>query len=131
MVNYWEEHTRIFKNRYHERSNAESTNSAFKRKFGVSSLAENEIAESKTAIKVLIYNINLLIRYKIKRWRYWTSPYPIFPITYNDVLYLEEFIRLRVLLQTWFPFYRNTNTKNYLSLGSIAIHSHIHIHYQL
>ena len=35
MMKYREEHPRAFKNRYHKRSNAvESTNSAFKRKFG-------------------------------------------------------------------------------------------------
>jgi transposase len=34
IMKFTEEHPVAFKNRYHKRSNAESTNSAFKRKFG-------------------------------------------------------------------------------------------------
>ena len=67
MMKYREEHPRAFKNRYDKRSNAESTNSAFKRKFGdiVNSRKWN-MQRIETGIKVLIYNIRLLIRYRIR-----------------------------------------------------------------
>jgi transposase len=64
---YREEHPVAFKNRYHKRSNAESTNSASKRKF--SDILNNRkwnMQKIETGIKVVIYNIRLLIRYRIR-----------------------------------------------------------------
>lgn len=67
MMKYREEHPRAFKNRYHKRSNAESTNSAFKRKFGdILHSRKWNMQKIETGIKVLIYNIRLLIRYRIR-----------------------------------------------------------------
>jgi transposase len=67
MMKYREEHPRAFKNRYHKRSNAESTNSAFKRKFGdILHSRKWKMQRIETGIKVLIYNIRLLIRYRIR-----------------------------------------------------------------
>ena len=67
MMNYWEEHPAAFKNRYRKRSNAESTNSAFKRKFGdILHSRKWKMQRIETGIKVLIYNIRLLIRYRIR-----------------------------------------------------------------
>jgi hypothetical protein len=68
MMKYREEHPRAFKNRYNKRSNAtESTNSAFKRKFGdILHSRKWKMQKIETGIKVLIYNIRLLIRYRIR-----------------------------------------------------------------
>lgn len=67
MMKYREEHPRAFKNSYHKRSNAESTNSAFKRKFGdILHSRKWNMQKIETGIKVLIYNIRLLIRYRIR-----------------------------------------------------------------
>ena len=68
MMKYREEHPRVFKNSYHKRSNAtESTNSAFKRKFGdILHSRKWKMQKIETGIKVLIYNIRLLIRYRIR-----------------------------------------------------------------
>ena len=68
MMKYREEHPRAFKNRYHKRSsNAESTNSAFKRKFGdILASRKWNMQKIETGIRVVIYNIRLLIRYRIR-----------------------------------------------------------------
>jgi transposase len=67
MMKYWEEHPVAFKNRYHKHSNAESTNSAFKRKFGdILNSRKWNMQRIETGIKVVIYNIRLLIRYRIR-----------------------------------------------------------------
>jgi len=67
MMKYREEHPRAFKNSYHKRNNAESTNSAFKRKFGdILASRKWNMQKIETGIKVLIYNIRLLIRYRIR-----------------------------------------------------------------
>ena len=52
---------------YHKRSNAESTNSAFKRKFGdILASRKWNMQKIETGIRVVIYNIRLLIRYRIR-----------------------------------------------------------------
>jgi len=67
MIKYIEEHPRAFKNSYHKRNNAESTNSAFKRKFGdILASRKWNMQKIETGIKVVIYNIRLLIRYRIR-----------------------------------------------------------------
>ena len=68
MMKYREEHPRAFKNRYHKRSNAESTNSSFKGKYGEFLLSLKWHTQKREAgLKVLTYNIRQLIRYRIRQ----------------------------------------------------------------
>jgi transposase len=67
MMKYRKEHPVAFKNRYHKRSNSESTNSAFKRKFGdILRSRKWKMQKIEAGLKVVIYNIRLLVRYRIR-----------------------------------------------------------------
>jgi hypothetical protein len=66
MVEFREEHPEAFEERYHERSNAESTNSSFKGKYGEFIRSRTWHTQKREAgLKVLAYNTRQLIQYKI------------------------------------------------------------------
>jgi len=67
MIRYREEHPKAFENRYHKRSNSESTNSSFKRKYGELLYSRKwKTQKTEAGLKVITYNIRLLIRYRIR-----------------------------------------------------------------
>jgi transposase len=67
MMEFREEHPVAFENRYHKRSNAESTNSSFKGKYGEFLKSRIWHTQKREAgLKVLTYNIRQLIRYRIR-----------------------------------------------------------------
>jgi transposase len=67
MVKFREKHPKAFKNRYHKRSNVESTNRSFKGKYGEFLRSRVWHTQKREAgLKVLTYNIRQLIRYRIR-----------------------------------------------------------------
>jgi transposase len=67
MIKYREEHLKAFENKYHKRSNSESTNSSFKRKYGEFLYSRRWKTQKREAgFKVITYNLRLLIRYRIR-----------------------------------------------------------------
>ena len=67
MMRYKEEHPKAFENRYHKRSNAESTNSSFKGKYGEFLHSRQWYTQKREAgLKVITYNIRQLIRFRIR-----------------------------------------------------------------
>lgn len=67
MMQYREEHPRAFENRYHKRSNVESTNSSFKGKYSEFLYSRRWHTQKREAgLKVLVYNIRQLIRFRIR-----------------------------------------------------------------
>ena len=67
MMRYREEHPKAFEKRYHKRSNSESTNSSFKRKYGEFLYSRKWKTQKREAgLKVITYNLRLLIRYRIR-----------------------------------------------------------------
>ncbi len=68
MMNYRKNHPRKFKNRYHKRSNAESTNSSLKGKYGEFLYSRRWHTQKREAgLKVVTYNVRQLIRYRIRQ----------------------------------------------------------------
>ena len=68
MMNYRKKHPRKFKNRYHKRSNAESTNTSLKGKYGEFLYSRIWYTQKREAgLKVLTYNVRQLIRYRIRQ----------------------------------------------------------------
>jgi len=67
MMQYRQEHPRAFENRYHKRSNVESTNSSFKGKYSEFLYSRRWHTQKREAgLKVLVYNIRQLIRFRIR-----------------------------------------------------------------
>jgi len=67
MMKFKQEHPRAFLNRYHKRSNSESTNSSFKRKNGEFLHSHKWKTQKREAgLKIITYNTRLLIRYRIR-----------------------------------------------------------------
>jgi len=67
MIRYREEHPKAFEKRYHKRSNSESTNSSFKRKYGEFLYSRKwKTQKIEAGLKVITYNLKLLIRYRIR-----------------------------------------------------------------
>jgi transposase len=67
MTEFREKHPIRFENRYHKRSNAESTNRSFKAKYGEFLRSRVWHTQKREAgLKVLTYNIRQLIRYRIR-----------------------------------------------------------------
>ena len=67
MMRYRGEHPKAFLNRYHKRSNSESTNSSFKRKNGEFLYSRKwKTQKRETGFKIITYNLRLLIRYRIR-----------------------------------------------------------------
>lgn len=67
MMTYRKEHPKAFKNRYHKRSNAESTNSSFKGKYSEFLFSRKWHTQKREAgLKVLTYNTRQLIRFRIR-----------------------------------------------------------------
>ena len=67
MMMYREEHHKAFENRYHKRSNSESTNSSLKRKYGEFLYSRKwKMQKREAGLKVITYNLRLLIGYRIR-----------------------------------------------------------------
>lgn len=67
MMLFREEHPRRFKRRYHKRSNAESTNSSFKGRYGDDLYSRTWYMQKREAgLKVIAHNIRQLIRFRIR-----------------------------------------------------------------
>ena len=67
MMKFKQGHPRAFLNRYHKRSNSESTNSSFKRKNGEFLHSRKwKTQKRETGLKIITYNTRLLIRYRIR-----------------------------------------------------------------
>lgn len=63
-----EEHPEAFERRYHKRSNAESTNSSFKGKYGEFLRSRRWLMQKREAgLKVVSHNIRQLIHFKIRQ----------------------------------------------------------------
>lgn len=67
MMLFRERHPQRFEKRYHKRSNAESTNSSFKGKYGDELYSRTWFMQKREAgLKVIDYNIRRLIRFRIR-----------------------------------------------------------------
>ena len=67
MMKFKENHPKQFDKRYHKRSNAESTNSSFKRKYGEFLYSRKwNTQKRETGLKVITHNMRLLIKYRIR-----------------------------------------------------------------
>lgn len=68
MMLFKEEHPKPFEKRYHKRSNAESTNSSFKGKYGEFLHGRKWFMQKREAgLKVIAHNIRQLIRFRIRQ----------------------------------------------------------------
>ena len=68
MMNYRKKHPTKFKNRYHKRSNAESTNASLKGKYGEFLYSRIWHTQKREAgLKILTYNVRQLIRFRIRQ----------------------------------------------------------------
>jgi transposase len=68
MMKFKKKHPKQFDKRYHKRSNAESVNSSFKRKYGEFLHSRKWNTQRKEAgLKVIAYNLRMLIRHGIRQ----------------------------------------------------------------